>query len=42
MQSHEIDYQIIGHDVQLLNLTSLAFGGFTGHRKPVSLRHLII
>ena len=26
----------------LLNLTSLAFGGFLGHRKPVSLRHLII
>jgi site-specific recombinase XerD len=25
-----------------LNLTSLAFGGFSGHRKPVSLRHLII
>ena len=26
----------------LLNLTSLAFGGFLGHRKPVSLKHLII
>jgi len=27
---------------QMLNLTSLAFGGFLGHQKPVSLRHLII